>query len=58
MLNILKQITGSDYQVWWQDNIHGTTKIDFSLLLAKAGLAMSYAKSGDDKSGMVCEFND
>ena len=50
VLNILKQITGSDYQVWWQDNIHGTAKIDFSLLLAKAGLEMSYAKSGDDKS--------
>ncbi|ALO35369.1 peptidase M61 [Colwellia sp. MT41] len=50
VLKILKQVTGSNYQVWWQDNIHGTAKIDFSLLLAKAGLAMSYAKTGEDKS--------
>jgi len=50
VLNILKQITGEDYQVWWQENIQGTTEIDFSLLLAKAGLEMSYGKNGDDKS--------
>ena len=50
VLTILKQITASDYQVWWQDNIHGTANIDFSPLLAQAGLEMSYAKNGDDKS--------
>ena len=50
VLNILKQITGEDYQVWWQENIQSTTAIDFSLLLAKAGLEMSYGKSDDDKS--------
>nr|WP_232771053.1 PDZ domain-containing protein [Colwellia sp. 75C3] len=49
VLTILKQITGADYQVWWQENIQGTTEIDFSLLLAKAGLEMSYAKSDKDK---------
>jgi predicted metalloprotease with PDZ domain len=50
VLNILKQITGEDYQVWWQENIQSTTAIDFNLLLAKAGLQMSYGKDGDDKS--------
>ena len=50
VLTILKHITGDDYQVWWQENIQGTTKIDFPLLLAKAGLKMSYAKSVKDKS--------
>ncbi|PKI16922.1 M61 family metallopeptidase [Colwellia sp. 12G3] len=50
ILNILKQVTGADYQVWWQDNIQGTKEIDFALLLAKAGLEMSYAKSTKDKS--------
>lgn len=50
VLSILEQITGDDYQVWWQENIQGTTKIDFTLLLAKAGLKMSYAKSIKDKS--------
>jgi predicted metalloprotease with PDZ domain len=49
VLIILKKITGADYQDWWQGNIQGTTKIDFSLLLAKAGLEMSYAKSAKDK---------
>ncbi len=51
VLTILKQVTGTDYQVWWQENIQGTAEIDFSLLLAKAGLTMSYAKSAKDKSG-------
>jgi predicted metalloprotease with PDZ domain len=50
VLNLLKQITDADYQGWWQENIKGTTEIDFSLLLAKAGLEMSYAKSTNDKS--------
>jgi predicted metalloprotease with PDZ domain len=49
VLTILKQITGADYQNWWQENIQGITEIDFSLLLAKAGLKMSYAKSAKDK---------
>lgn len=50
VLAILNKVTGDNYQAWWQDNIHGTTKIDFALLLAKAGLEMSYAKNSKDKS--------
>ncbi|AAZ25897.1 M61 family metallopeptidase [Colwellia psychrerythraea] len=50
VLSILEQITGDDYQVWWQKNIQGTTKINFNRLLAKAGLKMSYAKNVKDKS--------
>jgi len=49
VLTILKVITGDDYQAWWQENIRGTAKIDFSLLLEKAGLKMTYAKSEKDK---------
>jgi predicted metalloprotease with PDZ domain len=49
VLNIVEQVSGEDYQTWWQENIHGKTKIDFNLLLAKAGLKMSYAKVGNDK---------
>ena len=49
VLTILKVLTGDDYQAWWQENIRGTAKIDFSLLLEKAGLKMTYAKSEKDK---------
>jgi predicted metalloprotease with PDZ domain len=51
VLNILKQITGVDYRNWWQENIEGTAEIDFDLLLAQAGLEMSYGKDGDDRTG-------
>jgi len=50
VLNILEQITGEDYQAWWQENIEGTTGIDFRLLLAQAGLEMSYGKNINDES--------
>ena len=50
VLTILKGITSNDYQTWWQENIQAITKIDFPLLLAKAGLKMTYAKSATDKS--------
>ncbi len=49
VLSILAQITGDDYQVWWQENIQGITEIDFPFLLAKAGLKMSYAKNVKNK---------
>jgi len=51
VLEIVEQVSGEKYQTWWQENIHGKTKIDFNRLLAKAGLKMSYAKAGNDKSG-------
>ncbi|KGJ96127.1 M61 family metallopeptidase [Colwellia psychrerythraea] len=50
VLAILKQLTGANYQTWWQENIQGTKTIDFNALLAKAGLEMSYAKNTSDKS--------
>jgi len=52
VLNILKQLTGENYHNWWQQNIEGTTEIDFSLLLAKAGLQMSYGKDINDESSL------
>ena len=42
LVAILKQVTGEDYQYWWQEHIHGYAKVDFDKLLAKAGLSMSY----------------
>jgi len=50
VLSILKGITGDDYHEWWQENIQGTTTIDFPLLLAKAGLEMTYANGVKDKT--------
>ena len=48
MLTILQQLTGQDYQDFWQQNVHGYAKPDFSKLLAKAGLKMFY--SDDNKT--------
>ncbi|WP_019025943.1 M61 family metallopeptidase [Colwellia piezophila] len=50
VITLLKQITGGDYKAWWQKNIHGTLEIDFTTLLASAGLEMSYAKKTNDNS--------
>lgn len=44
LLTILKTVTDDDYQTWWQENIHGYANVDFNVLLAKAGLTMSYGK--------------
>ncbi|GAA0816380.1 PDZ domain-containing protein [Colwellia asteriadis] len=46
ILAILNQVTGENYQPWWQQNITGLLAIDFDALLAKAGLQMSYGKAG------------
>ena len=48
--NILKRVTGEDYQAWWADNIDGHAKPDFDQLLAKAGLEISYGKSDKTKA--------
>lgn len=48
LLTILKELTHDDYQLWWQENVHGYAKVDFNALLAKAGLTMSYGEK--DKS--------
>lgn len=44
LLTILKDVTNDDYQLWWQENVHGYAKVDFNALLAKAGLIMSYGE--------------
>lgn len=44
LLTILKEVTNESYQAWWQENIHGYTKVDFNALLSKAGLTMSYGE--------------
>ncbi len=49
VLAILKQITGEDYNAWWQKNIHGFAKPDFNQLLSKAGLTIKYSNSASGK---------
>jgi len=44
LLTVLENTTNKDYQGWWQDNVHGYAKVDFNVLLAKAGLTMSYGE--------------
>ena len=48
--DILKKVTGADYNDWWQTNVDGYAKPDFSALLAKAGLMMTYGNDGKQKA--------
>ncbi|GHF77659.1 M61 family metallopeptidase [Thalassotalea marina] len=50
MLDVLKKVTGDDYQAWWAKNIDGHAKPDFDKLLAKAGLEISYGKKDEKKT--------
>ena len=50
LVNILKQVTGDDYQAWWQENVHGYANVDFNKLLAKAGLTMNYAQKNKQRA--------
>lgn len=49
LVSIINNVTGKNYQDWWQDNVHGYAKVDFDELLAKAGLTMSYGDKGNNK---------
>lgn len=54
LLTILKTVTHDDYQSWWQANVHGYADVDFDVLLAKAGLTLSYGKQNNgEKSNAV-----
>lgn len=46
LLTILKTVTQDNYQSWWQANVHGHAEVDFDVLLAQAGLTMSYSEKG------------
>ncbi|MFQ6371222.1 M61 family metallopeptidase [Shewanella sp. YIC-542] len=39
---LLQQISGRDYQAWWQQHVDSPLTLDFPALLAKAGLQISY----------------
>lgn len=40
VLNILKDLTGRDYSMWWKENVDSPATIDFDELLAKVGLKL------------------
>ncbi|NKF50230.1 M61 family metallopeptidase [Shewanella sp. WXL01] len=42
--NILKDISGKDYQAWWQEYVDAPKALDFDTLLAQAGLKANYPK--------------
>lgn len=48
VIDILTKLTDRDYSEWWQDHVHSHLNIDFNLLLAKAGLTLSYGKDKKD----------
>jgi len=41
---VIKEVTGIDYNDWWQQNIDGHPKPNFEKLLSHAGLEMSYGE--------------
>ena len=47
---VISDITGSNYQAWWQKNVHGHPKPDFKQLLAQAGLQISYGDKAKTKA--------
>lgn len=47
---ILQQVSGKDYQAWWQQHINQPLVLDYPELLQQAGLAMRY---GSDNSVQV-----
>jgi predicted metalloprotease with PDZ domain len=47
---VLTQVTGKDYNAWWQQHVHGHPQPDFSKLLAQAGLQMSYGDKEKTKA--------
>jgi predicted metalloprotease with PDZ domain len=53
MLAILSEVTGENYQPWWQANITGLLDINFDALLAKAGLEITYGKASEKLKNTV-----
>jgi len=49
LVSIINNITGENYQDWWQKNVHGFAEVDFDTLLAQAGLTMSYGVEKSNK---------
>jgi len=45
---ILRNLSGEDYNAWWQAHINSPLSLDFSALLKKAGLKLEHSK--DSKS--------
>ncbi|WP_153914605.1 M61 family metallopeptidase [Shewanella sp. TC10] len=41
---ILKNLSGKDYQAWWQQHITSPFSLDFDSLLAQAGLVISFGE--------------
>ncbi|MCL1141620.1 M61 family metallopeptidase [Shewanella gaetbuli] len=47
--DILFELSGKDYQPWWQANVTSALSIDFEALLAKAGLTIGYSNPSATK---------
>ncbi|WP_434952460.1 M61 family metallopeptidase [Shewanella sp. HL-SH4] len=42
--NILKGLSGKDYQAWWSKNVTSPVTLDFDAMLLQAGLQLGYGK--------------
>lgn len=42
--NILKTLSGQDYQAWWSKYVESPVQLDFSQLLGRAGLTLSHGE--------------
>lgn len=47
---VISELTGRNYQAWWQENVHGHPNPDFKKLLTQAGLQMSFGDKSKTKA--------
>ena len=49
VLQILRELTGTSWDAWWNRNVRSPVKADFNALLAPVGLKLGYANAGAPK---------
>ena len=50
LLNLLKEVSGTDFGDFWNRYVHGTEELPLKKMLAEAGLELKYEADKDDKS--------
>ena len=49
VLQILRELTGTSWDAWWNRNVRSPVSVDFNALLAPVGLKLSYANESAPK---------
>lgn len=50
VLQILRELTGTSWEAWWNRNVRSPVSVDFNTLLAPVGLKLSYANESAPKA--------